>query len=236
METAEYARMDTAEARMWWYRALHARLLAALAGSAGPVLDAGCGTGGFLAALRAEQPHTAVCGVEWAAAAAARAAEKSDAMIVRGTVNALPFSPGSFGAVVSADVLCHAAVQPDAALAELWRVLRPGGRVVVNLPSYTWLMSSHDSHVHNARRYTAGALRRLLLQAGFVDIRTIYWNCLLLPVMVLHRKLLRDPASSDVAPFSPWLDAVFHRVTELERRYLPWAPAGGSILAIASRL
>ena len=51
MEPAEYALMDDAEDRMWWYRALHARLVEALAGALGPVLDAGCGTGGLLARL-----------------------------------------------------------------------------------------------------------------------------------------------------------------------------------------
>ena len=57
MERVEYERMHAVEDRMWWYRglrALTAQLLArALAGSpaAGPVLDAGCGTGGMLLEL-----------------------------------------------------------------------------------------------------------------------------------------------------------------------------------------
>src|SRR6478672_8830430 len=52
MEPAEYDRMDAAESSMWWYRALHRRLIAALADAGGAVLDAGCGTGGLLAHLR----------------------------------------------------------------------------------------------------------------------------------------------------------------------------------------
>src|SRR5215472_18309519 len=128
MEPLEYALMDEAESHMWWYRALHARLLHVLDRISGPVLDAGCGTGGLLAALRERWPDLELFGVEWAEMAAARAMAKSGAAIVCGNVNALPFADSSFAAAVSADVLCHTAVQPQAALAELRRVLRPGGR------------------------------------------------------------------------------------------------------------
>ena len=48
--------MDAAEDRMWWYRAVHTRLCAALSRTRGSVLDAGCGTGGFLAVLRVRRP------------------------------------------------------------------------------------------------------------------------------------------------------------------------------------
>ena len=236
MEPEEYALMDEAEARMWWYRALHARLLRALDGISGPVLDAGCGTGGVLALLAERRPDLELFGVEWASAAAVRAAEKSGALVARGSVNALPFADASFAAIVSADVLCHAAVRPETALAELRRVLRPGGRLVVNMPAFAWLMSEHDRQVHNALRVSAGQLQAMLAQAGFGQIRVRYWNSLLLPLMVARRKLPSRSASSDVAPFSPWLDATLYAVTEIERRLPFRMPAGGSVLATAIRL
>ena len=63
-----------------------------------------------------------------------------------------------------------------------------------------------------------------------------YWNGLLLPLMVVQRKLLaRHAAASDVAPFPPWLDAMFHAMTEIERRLPFRLPAGGSVLATAER-
>ena len=150
-------------------------------------------------------------------------------------MNALPFADGAFHAAVAADVLCHAAVDPAAALAELRRVLRPGGLLVVNMPAFAWLSSAHDRRVHNARRVTATELRSWLAAAGFAHVRARYWNSLLLPLMIAQRKIRarhRNDAS-DVANFPPWLDAILHGATALEHR-LPFAlPAGGSVLAIA---
>jgi SAM-dependent methyltransferase len=234
MEQAEYDLMDAAEDRMWWYRALHARLLDALDGIQGRVLDAGCGTGGLLARLG--RTDLSPIGVEWSPQAAPRAAAKSRCPVARGSVNALPFSDASFDAAIAADVLCHAAVEPQAALAELRRVLRPGGRLVVNMPAYQWLASAHDARVHNARRQTAGQTDAMLRAAGFKAVRARYWNSLLLPLMVLQRKILaRGDAASDVAPFPPWLDARLHGMTEFERRLPIRFLTGGSVLAVAER-
>lgn len=236
MDPAEYTLMDAVEGRMWWYRALHARLCDALGFAQGRVLDAGCGTGGFLAVLANKRPDISRFGVEWDHAAARRARGKSGAAITQGSVNALPFRAASFDAAVSADVLCHAAVDPAMAAAELWRVLRPGGRLVVNLPAYQWLLSAHDRRVRNARRFTAASAAALLRDAGFREIRARYWNGLLLPLMVMQRKLLaRGDSVSDVAAFPPWLDATLHGMTRMER-LLPFPPpAGGSVLAIAEK-
>jgi SAM-dependent methyltransferase len=237
METAEYAAMDAAEAGMWWYRALHARLLAAVADIGGRLLDAGCGTGGLLARLHAARPELDLIGVEWSADACRRAAAKSGAPIVRGSANELPFADASFDAAIAADLLCHRAVLPDRTLAELSRVLRPGGRLVVNMPAYGWLLSAHDQRVHNVRRQTAGELAAMLRSAGFRRVKARYWNSLLLPLMVLQRKILaRNAAASDVASFPPWLNATLHAMTEFEHRLPIALPAGGSVLATAERV
>ena len=102
--------------------------------------------GGFLTALRAHRPDLRATGVEWAAMAA-RARAKSAAPVARGSVNALPFASARFGAAVSADVLCHGAVDPVLTLAELRRVLRPRGRLVVKMADrYSQPPSSEYRH------------------------------------------------------------------------------------------
>ena len=86
----------------------------------------------------------------------------------------------------------------------------------------------------SSRRSATALAKRL---PRFRQVRARYWNGLLLPLMVAQRKLrARDGAASDVAAaFPPWLDAMLHGMTDIERR-LPFAlPAGGSVLATAER-
>ncbi len=128
MEPAEYDLMDAAEERMWWYRALHARVMDALVrrpGPAGALLDAGCGTGGLL--RRLATLGRPLVGLDFNPAAAARAATKSGALAAAGDANRLPFADGAFAALTSCDVLSHRAVDPAAALAEFRRVLALAG-------------------------------------------------------------------------------------------------------------
>jgi SAM-dependent methyltransferase len=241
VDPAEYDLMDAAEDGMWWYRAVHARLLDALAerpGAPGVLLDAGCGTGGFLARLAAARAGARLAGLEYHPDAARRATRKSGAAVAAGDINRLPFPNAAFGAVVSVDVLCHRAVDEAATLAELHRVLQPGGTLLLNLPAFEWLKSAHDERVHTARRYTAARGRAMLAAAGFAAVEARYWNSLLLPLMVAQRKLLARDGASDVKPYPAWLDALLHAATRAERalarlgvRY----PAGGSVLLVATR-
>jgi SAM-dependent methyltransferase len=239
MERDEYARMDAAEDRMWWYRALHANLLDAMRqrDTDGPVLDAGCGTGGLLSRLRRARPGSRLLGIDADADAAARATAKAGVPVAVASVDALPFADGSMGVIFSADVLYHRRVDPARALAEAYRCLRPEGLHIVNVPAYRWLASSHDRRVHGARRYTRGELRDLLAAAGFREVEARYWNSLPFPLMVLRRKLLPPKAEgSDVVELPGLLETVFNMIMAIERgttrmglRY----PFGGSVLAIA---
>jgi SAM-dependent methyltransferase len=244
LERAEYERLAALDRRLWWFQGLHAQMLGALARRRAlkggeRVLDAGCGTGGLLAALRERFPAAASLGIDIDATAGAVARASSGRPICVGSVSALPFAEAGFAAILSADVLCHRAVDEEAALRQFLRCLSPGGVLVLNLPAYRWLLSEHDTAVHNVRRYTAAGVRRLLAAAGFAAIRTSYWNTLLFPLMVLRRKLgWRGSASqgSDVALLPAPVEALFRLVVRIEAALLRLGlrlPFGGSVLATA---
>jgi len=238
VERGEYVRLAAAEERMWWFRGLHANLLAALAAAPAPrrLLDAGCGTGGLLARLAAALPETVLVGLELDAGAAALARGKGRFLLAVGSIDRPPFAAESFDAVLSADVLCHRGVDEARALAGLRRCLRPGGLLVLNLPAHRWLYSAHDAAVDNARRYGRAELRRLLAAAGFARIRARHWNSFLFPLMVLRRKLWRRAGGSEVELLPAPAERAFGAVLALERRLLRAGlslPFGGSILVTA---
>ncbi|MEI9986667.1 MAG: class I SAM-dependent methyltransferase [Aliidongia sp.] len=149
---------------------LTAYRLSAPARPARPVLDAGCGTGGFLRKLADAIPEQALFGMDIEPVAAELAGQKSAATICVGSINDLPFAANSMSAIFSADVLYHRGVDESRALADLHRCLAPGGVLVLNLPAYDWmmsaLMSAHDRAVHTARRYTRTRIQALLREAG----------------------------------------------------------------------
>lgn len=231
---------------MWWFAATHANLLllhrrtSGAAAAEKPLLDAGCGTGGLLARIAARYPGRTVIGLDADPLACARAAAKSARPICAGSVNALPFADAAFGAILSADVLCHRDVDERAALAQFHRCLLDGGVLILNLPAYPWMLSRHDAAVYNVRRYTRSGVARLLDAAGFRLLFASYWNIVLFPIMVLTRKLLPAGrrATSDVRLYPAPVEALCRAATGLERALLRRGvrlPCGGSLIAVAAK-
>jgi SAM-dependent methyltransferase len=246
VKRAEYERMHAVEDRMWWYRGLRtltagqlARALLRVDAAAGPVLDAGCGTGGMLARLGPAVGGHATFGLEYDAQAARLAAAKSARPVAAGSVNEMPLPERGLAAYLSLDVLCHVDVEPERAVAEAHRCLAPGAVAIFNLPAYEWLLSAHDRRVHNVRRFRRGEVGALLARNGFRVLRSSYWNTLLFPLMLLHRLMRSDTdRASDVRDFPRWLDALFSAALAVERVAISAGldlPFGGSLFVVATR-
>ncbi|MFV3130373.1 class I SAM-dependent methyltransferase [Niveispirillum sp. KHB5.9] len=238
VEDGEYARLAAVEDRMWWFFGARSLMTWALRDAGpppGPVLDAGCGTGGLLQWLRDAMPDRLCVGLDMAPAALHHARRREGACLVGGSVNNLPFANASLAAIMSADVLCHRNVDPGVALAESARTLMPGGVLILNLPAYEWMKSTHDHRVHNIRRFIRRDIAALLARSGLLLRRATYWNAFLLPLLVLWR-LAGSAKTSDVRPYPPIIDLCLRRLLDLERwiiRYGGDFPLGSSILAVA---
>jgi ubiquinone/menaquinone biosynthesis C-methylase UbiE len=165
------------------------RSLARLAVQAGEsVLDVGCGTGVFLPGLaELVGPTGRVVGLDYAPAFLADARErlaKTDVgdrvELVEGDAQRLPFADATFDAAHCERVLMHVEA-PDAVIAEMQRVVRPGGRVVVAEPYPSGAaIDGADAELHNriGRVVVSGirnpemglSLRARFVDAGFTDV------------------------------------------------------------------
>jgi len=244
VERPEYEKLDRVEDSMWWFAAMHRNLLMLanrlpLDTVDRPILDAGCGTGGFLVRLARSYPRKGLLGLDIDPLACARAAVKSARPVCVGSLNELPFANGTFAAIFSADVLCHDGVNEHYALQQFHRCLAKDGWLVLNLPAYRWMLSRHDAAVCNRRRYTASGLCRLLHVTGFRPIYVSYWNTMLFPLMVVTRRLFgNSAATSDVKLYPRVVDMFCRAAMEVEGVLLRVGlkfPFGGSVIAIAVR-
>lgn len=243
METHEYSKMAEVEEQMWWYRALHRNLSDTIAKflkkRPATILDAGCGTGGFMRFLADEIPDLTIVGLDMWLPACEAARSRSRKFVMRGEVNHLPVADNSVDCIISADVLYHEGIILEAALQEVYRCLGSDGIIVTNLPAYEWLRSYHDERIKTARRFTRSEVQKLLIRKGFTVLYNTYWNTLPFPLMVLRRKVMKPTSGdSDVRVYPRPVEGFFKFLMGLEFAVLHRGgrfPFGGSILTVAAK-
>ncbi len=229
-----------AEDRHWWYRGRRTVIEGVIDGLRLPararILDAGCGSGRNMLELAR---HGSVTGVELSETSVALARERRAGEVVAGSVLEMPFPADSFDLAVSLDVIEH--LEDDlAALRELRRTVAPGGSLLVTVPAYQWLWSGHDDINHHHRRYTRRSLQRVAEQAGWDQVRTTYFNSLLLPMAIVLRVLDRLSTKTTESSLDLWippepLNWLLERPLALESALIArgWRiPAGLSLLAV----
>jgi SAM-dependent methyltransferase len=229
-----------AEDRHWWYRGRRTVLERVIASLALPpdarILDAGCGSGRNMIELAR---HGSVTGVELSRTSVEVARSRGSGEVIEGSVIELPFERDSFELAVSLDVIEH--LEDDlGALRELRRVVVPGGLLLLTVPAYPWLWSGHDEINHHHRRYTRRALQNVARQAGWDQVRTTYFNSLLLPVAIILRLLERVNTRTTESSLDLWvppapLNWLLERPLALEASMIGLGgriPAGLSLLSL----
>jgi len=204
--------------------------------------DCGAGTGHNLTLL---EPFGTPIGVELNRTGAIVARARGERRMICGTVTALPIRTASIDLATSFDVLyCLPDAAEGAALDEMRRVLKPGGRIIVNVAANPRLAGEHAELTHEVRRYTRGSLAAALARARFTTLRATYTNAATFPIVAAvracqRRGLLRgggEHARDIQVPAAP-INAALSAALAVEARILRVAdmPFGSSLLALAER-
>lgn len=151
------------------------------------ILDVGCGTGANLLML---SQYGDAEGVDISEDALAFCRERGLEKVRLGAGEKLPYDDGTFDLVTAFDVVEH--MDDDlAGLSEMRRVLRPGGRVLLFVPTFMFLWGVQDDVSNHRRRYRLPELHRVLEKAGFEIERSTYANITFFMPILLIRKLMR---------------------------------------------
>ena len=205
-------------------------------------LEIGCGTGFIMDGLR-QRRDLALTGSEVSIAALRYARSRLPGVdLIQLDATAIPFE-SSFDAVAAFDVLEH--IENDvAAVAGVWRALKPGGVFICSVPQYQWMWSRLDELVCHKRRYSRALLRARLEHAGFELLLCTSFVTSLFPLMAAARlagKARQAAPGEDEGQlqqevsFPPMVNRLFDGVMRVDEALIRLGvslPFGGSLVAV----
>jgi SAM-dependent methyltransferase len=198
------------------------------------ILDVGCGTGANLLLL---SQYGDAEGVDISEDALSFCRERGLKQVKLGAAEQLPYDEALFDLVTALDVVEH--LDDDVAgLKEIRRVLRPGGRALLFVPTFMFLWGVQDDVSNHRRRYRLPELKRVLNEAGFEVERATYANITFFAPILLMRKLIRltgIKTKSENSINVPALNGVLGRILGAESTVLRYTnlPFGVSGLCVA---
>jgi len=202
-------------------------------------LDCGCGTGHNLLMLRR---FGRAIGIDITFSGLHYASSRGDRQVAQASAASLPFAGETFDLVTSFDVIYSL---PDdlerAAMTEMFRVLEPGGHLVLNAAALEALRGNHSVLSSEVRRYSKASLTTVLERAGFRILWMSYTNATILPLLLGVRLAQRisghqespDEISVPAAPINLALGGLL--ALEAGAIRIVSMPAGSSVLCLAQK-
>lgn len=165
---------------------------------------------------------------------------------VCGSALSLPFADASFDMVSAFDVIEHCDPEADA-LAEVSRVLQPGGTFLMAVPAYQWAWTDFDIANGHFRRYTRRRAVSAVERAGFRVERSTYAFTSVFPGFVVERAARRLKERKHTAPVDvvdvPRVPPLLHhallgatKIDEALLRRNVTLPFGSSVFVAATKV
>ncbi len=240
METEYARRYPDLYRRHWWWRAREEVILSTLKQirpkeSWGEILDVGCGDGLFFEKLERfghvegieMDPTSLTLGGRWSGRIHVGSFDES-------------FQPGkAYALILMLDVLEHF---PDAlsALKRAVELLEPGGKILITVPAFPILWTSHDDLNQHYQRYTRASLADLVRRSGArIDSGRYFFHwasALKLAVHIREQLLPVSPRPPQVP--RRWLNRALYRFCRAEEGIFERfnLPFGSSLLAVVAKI
>jgi len=223
----------------WWFAARSeiVRNIIERYGNLNPgdtILDIGCGTGAILKELSKKYN---VVGIDMSPLAIEYSKKRGLTNVFEMTVQEFPRDKFNVKAVLLLDVIEHIDDDVDV-LRNAREIVGKDGRIIITVPAYMWMWSSHDLVNHHKRRYTAKTLRDTLAKAGLEPVKLTYYNTLLFPLAAIRKLLGKsktiNEASQAVDQPGEFINNIFRSIFAAEKNIVTGMdmPFGVSLLAV----
>jgi 2-polyprenyl-3-methyl-5-hydroxy-6-metoxy-1,4-benzoquinol methylase len=225
--------------RHWWWRARERVVLAELTRLLPPggwrrALDVGCGDGLLFPALRSLV--SAVEGVE-PDRTLVTSASREDGIIHVRPFDATFTPDTTFDLILFLDVLEHLE-DPEGAVDHAAALLDPGGVVLVTVPAFRHLWTSHDDLNHHQTRYTRAEMTKLLSShLTIVEARYFFRWVHLAKLVQRGVEKIRQPRTALPSLPPPPLNNLLYAASRIDEAALSWLPLplGSSLLVVARK-
>ena len=242
MDDNEYTLMYQLEKNFWWYKTkrnfIKQFLTLVPTKKKAKILDIGCGTGLNVALL---SQYGQTWGIDSSNLAVNYSKKRGLKNIQKADAQKLPFSNNTFNLVTLFDILYHQNIKSDqAVLKETFRVIKPGGYLLVTDCALPWLYSPHDTANRARQRYYKSELENKIEDSGFEIVRSSYSFFLTLPMFIIQRlvsKLIPQKSVSLDYQLSPLLNRLLLQIGLIESWLLKRTnlPLGSSIIILAQK-
>lgn len=192
MDINAYAAEYAVQKDHWWFvgrRRFFAKVIKGLdLQKDALILDVGVSTGTNLRMLN-DLGFYNFHGLDFSDEAIVYCAKNGFNCISKGDICDMPTDSCSQDLVLATDIIEH--ITDDmAAIKEIFRVLKPGGHVLITVPAFQSLWGPQDEIAHHKRRYLKKPLLTKFKDVGFNVVKCYYFNYLLFMPILFTRKIL----------------------------------------------
>ena len=163
------------------------------------IMEVGCSGGYFIRLLAATFPEAVVVGADYPLAFITRLAETLDDIpLIQFDLTVCPLPDNAFDAVILLQVIEHIE-DHEAAMRQLFRIVKPGGVILLEVPAGRHLYDAFDEYVGHFRRYDMAGLTALVQNAGFEVLDRSHLGFFLYPAFWSTKRMnqIRAPKTAE---------------------------------------